>query len=176
MTSVILSWGGVFFGLTLMGYSFGVIMTGVGVISLAGVVVKNAIVLIDYINRLIQRGMPVKEAIIAGGCTRLRPVLFTATTAILGLIPMVTGVSYDFHKMEIAWVSESTQYWSNMAISVIFGLALSTMLTLLVVPTLYSLLHSASDASGRGIKKIKRAYWAPFYRLTGTKPEEELDG
>lgn len=173
MTSVILSWGGVFFGLTLMGYSFGVIMTGLGVISLAGVVVKNAIVLIDYINRLIQRGMPVRDAIIAGGCTRIRPVLFTAITAILGLIPMVTGISYDFHEMNLVLVSESKQFWSNMAISVIFGLALSTMLTLLVVPTLYSLLHSASDASGVVIKRIKEAYWAPFYRLTGTAPKEE---
>ena len=145
-------------------------MTGVGIISLAGVVVKNAIVLIDYINRLIERGMPVREAIIAGGCTRLRPVLFTATTAILGLIPMVTGISYDFHEMKLKTVSESTQFWSNMGISVIFGLALSTMLTLLVVPALYSLLHSASDASGKGIKTIKRAYWAPFHRLTGTNP------
>jgi len=175
MTSVVLSWGGVFFGLTIMGYSFGVIMTGVGIISLAGVVVKNAIVLIDYINRLIERGMPVREAIIAGGCTRLRPVLFTATTAILGLIPMVTGISYDFHEMKLKTVSESTQFWSNMGISVIFGLALSTMLTLLVVPALYSLLHSASDASSRGIKKIKKAYWAPFHRLTGTTPEEEKE-
>jgi multidrug efflux pump len=174
MTSVILSWGGVFFGLTLMGYSFSVIMTGVGVISLAGVVVKNAIVLIDYINRLIQRGMPVREAIIAGGCTRLRPVLFTATTAILGLIPMVTGISYDFHEMKLVLVSESSQFWSNMAISVIFGLALSTMLTLLVVPTLYSLLHSASDASPKVIKKIKEAYWVPFYRLTGTVPDKDV--
>jgi multidrug efflux pump len=173
MTSVVLSWGGVFFGLTLMGYSFSVIMTGVGVISLAGVVVKNAIVLIDYINRLIQRGMPVREAIISGGCTRLRPVLFTATTAILGLIPMVTGISYDFHEMKLVLVSESSQFWGNMAISVIFGLALSTMLTLLVVPTLYSLLHSASNASDRGIKKIKKLYWAPFYRLTGTASEED---
>jgi multidrug efflux pump len=172
MTSVILSWGGVFFGLFLMRYPFGVIMTGVGVISLAGVVVKNAIVLIDYINRLIDRGIPVKEAIIAGGCTRLRPVLFTAITAILGLIPMVTGVSYDFHKMEIAWISESTQLWSNMAIAIIFGLALSTMLTLVVVPTLYSLIYAAGRASAHGIKKIKRAYWAPFYRLTGTVSEK----
>jgi multidrug efflux pump len=174
MTSVILSWGGVFFGLTLMGYSFSVIMTGVGVISLAGVVVKNAIVLIDYINRLIQRGMPLREAIIAGGCTRLRPVLFTAITAILGLIPMVTGISYDFHEMKLVLVSESSQFWSNMAISVIFGLALSTMLTLLVVPTLYSLLHSASNASGRVAKRIKEAYWAPFYRLTGTVPDKDV--
>ncbi|MBN1625256.1 MAG: efflux RND transporter permease subunit [Deltaproteobacteria bacterium] len=173
MTSVILSWGGVFFGLTIMGYSFGVIMTGVGIISLAGVVVKNAIVLIDYINRLIERGMPVREAIIAGGCTRLRPVLFTAITAILGLIPMVTGISYDFHEMELKTVSESTQFWSNMGISVIFGLALSTMLTLLVVPTLYSLLHDTGNAFGRGVKAVKKAYWAPFYRITGTAPEEK---
>jgi len=175
MTSVVLSWGGVFFGLTLMGYSFGVIMTGVGVISLAGVVVKNAIVLIDYINRLIERGMPVRDAIIAGGCTRLRPVLFTATTAILGLIPMVTGISFDFHEWKLKTVSESSQFWSNMGISVIFGLALSTMLTLLVVPAVYSLLHSASDASSRGVRKIRKAYWSPFYRLTGTQPEEEKE-
>jgi multidrug efflux pump len=173
MTSVVLSWGGVFFGLTVMGYSFGVIMTGVGVISLAGVVVKNAIVLIDYINRLRDRGMPVREAIIAGGCTRLRPVLFTATTAILGLLPMVTGVSFDFHEMKLKTVSESTQFWSNMGISVIFGLALSTLLTLLVVPALYSLLDSATEASGRGVKAIRRAYWAPFHKLTGTRPEDE---
>jgi hypothetical protein len=88
---------------------------------------------------------------------------------------MVTGVSYDFHKMEIAWISESTQLWSNMAIAIIFGLALSTMLTLVVVPTLYSLIYAAGRASAHGIKEIKRAYWAPFYRLTGTAPEENRD-
>lgn len=174
MTSVILSLGGVLLGLTYMGFPFGIIMTGVGVISLAGVVVNNAIVLIDYTNRLRQRGIHTKEAIIAAGCTRLRPVLLTAVTTILGLLPMVTGISYDFHKMQISWVSKSTQWWSSMAIAVIFGLALATVLTLVVVPTLYSLIYTSSRAAGRGVKGIKRLYWAPYYKITGTAPEEEV--
>ena len=173
MTSVILSLGGVFLGLAVMNKPFGIIMTGVGVISLAGVVVNNAIVLIDYTNRLRKRGIPVREAIIAAGCTRLRPVLLTAVTTILGLLPMVTGIAYNFRKMEISTVSESSQWWSSMASAVIFGLALATVLTLVVVPTLYSIIYSTSHAAERGINRIHRAYWAPFYRITGTTPEEE---
>jgi multidrug efflux pump len=172
MISVLLSLGGVFLGLTVMDYPFGVIMTGVGVISLVGVVVNNAIVLIDYTNRLCQRGMSTREAIIAAGCTRLRPVLLTAVTTILGLLPMVTGISYDFHIMEMCWISESSQWWSSMAIAVIFGLAIATVLTLVVVPTLYSLMHSWTISSKHGVERLKKAYWAPFYRLTGTKPED----
>ncbi len=173
MTSVILSLGGVFFGLAVMELPFGIIMTGVGVISLAGVVVNNAIVLIHYTNRLHQRGMHFREAVIAAGCTRLRPVLLTAVTTILGLLPMVTGIAYDFHEMEISWVNESSQWWSAMASAVIFGLALATVLTLVVVPTLYALIYTSSRAIKRGAKRVRRAYWAPFYRLTGTTSEEE---
>jgi hypothetical protein len=88
---------------------------------------------------------------------------------------MVTGISYDFHIMEISWISESSQYWKSMAIAVIFGLAVATILTLVVVPTLYSFVYITSRASERGIDSIKRAYWAPFYRLTGTTPEEKKD-
>ncbi len=149
MTSVILSLGGAFLGLTVINSPFGIIMTGVGVISLAGVVVNNAIVLIDYTNKLIKRGMEVKEAIIAAGATRLRPVILTAITTVLGLLPMVTGVSFDFHKLAISWVSESTQWWRSMAIVVIFGLITATFLTLVVVPTLYSLFHSVSGWIGK---------------------------
>ncbi len=173
MTSVILSLGGVFLGLAYMELPFGIIMTGVGVISLAGVVVNNAIVLIDYTNRLRQRGMDFREAIIAAGCTRLRPVILTAMTTILGLLPMVTGIAYNFHEMEIAWVSESSQWWRSMASAVIFGLALATVLTLVVVPTLYSLVTTSSRALGRSVKWVRRIYWAPYYRLTGTSPEED---
>jgi multidrug efflux pump len=172
MTSVILSLGGVFFGLSVMKLPFGIIMTGVGVISLAGVVVNNAIVLIDYTNRLHQRGMQFREAIIAAGCTRLRPVLLTAITTILGLLPMVTGIAYNFHEMEIAWVSESSQWWSSMASAVIFGLALSTVLTLVVVPTLYALIYTTSHKVGRLVKRIHHAYWAPLYRITDVSSEE----
>jgi multidrug efflux pump len=172
ITSVILSLGGVFLGLAVMEYPFGIIMTGVGVISLAGVVVNNAIVLIDYTNRLHKRGMHFKEAISAAGCTRLRPVLLTAITTILGLLPMVAGVAFDFHNMEISWISESTQWWSSMASAVIFGLALATVLTLIVVPTLYSLVYTSSRRAGTLMKKIHRIYWTPFYRLTGTSPDD----
>jgi multidrug efflux pump len=173
MSSVLLSFGGVFLGLSVMEFPFGIVMTGIGVISLVGVVVNNAIVLVDYTNRLRQRGMHTKKAIIAAGCTRLRPVLLTAVTTILGLLPMVTGVSFDFSNTRISWVSESSQYWGPMAIAVIFGLALATVLTLVVVPTLYSLAYTTGIVSERGMKRVKKAYWAPFYRLTGTKPEEE---
>ncbi|MEE9610241.1 MAG: efflux RND transporter permease subunit, partial [Desulfatiglandales bacterium] len=173
ITSVILSLGGVFLGLSIMEMPFGIIMTGVGVISLAGVVVNNAIVLIDYTNKLRQRGMHTREAIIAAGCTRLRPVLLTAVTTILGLLPMVTGVSYDFHKMQLSLISESSQWWSSMAIAVIFGLALATVLTLVVVPTLYSMVYTTTRTAERGAKRLRRAYWVPFYRLTGTTPEEQ---
>ncbi len=168
MTSVVLSLGGVFLGLTAMKLPFGIVMTGVGVISLAGVVVNNAIVLIDYTNRLHQRGMHFRDAIIAAGCTRLRPVLLTAVTTILGLLPMVTGVAYNFHEMKIAWVSESSQWWSSMASAVIFGLAMATVLTLVVVPTLYSLFYTGSIVASNGVKGIKKSYWALFYRLTGS--------
>lgn len=162
LTSVILSLGGAFLGLTAIKASFGIIMSGVGVISLAGVVVNNAIVLIDYTNKLRERGMDIREAIIAAGATRLRPVMLTAVTTILGLLPMVTGVSYDFHKMAISWVSESTQWWRTMAIVVIFGLMIATFLTLVVVPTLYSLLISLNEGSRRVIEKIRQIYWKPF--------------
>ena len=143
LTSVILSFGGAFWGLAVIKSPFGVIMTGVGIISLAGVVVNNAIVLIDYTNKLRASGMTVREAVVAAGATRLRPVLLTAVTTILGLLPMVTGVSYDFHLMAVSYTSESTQWWKSMAVVVIFGLMISTLLTLVVIPSLYALIEES---------------------------------
>lgn len=137
LTSVILSLGGAFWGLSVINSPFGIIMTGVGIISLAGVVVNNAIVLVDYTNKLRESGMALRKAVVAAGATRLRPVLLTAVTTILGLLPMVTGISVDFHVMAISLASESSQWWRTMAIVVIFGLLIATILTLVVVPTLY---------------------------------------
>jgi multidrug efflux pump subunit AcrB len=167
MTSVILSLGGVFLGLALFKQPFGIIMTGVGVISLAGVVVNNAIVLIDYINKLRERGMALKEAVISAGATRLRPVLLTAITTILGLIPMVTGVSFDFRHMAISWVSESSQWWRSMAIVVIFGLMVATFLTLVVVPTLYSLFSTMGEKGRNATQWLHEIYWRPYRWLAG---------
>ena len=164
MTSVILSLGGAFLGLTALKAPFGIIMTGVGVISLAGVVVNNAIILIDYTNKLRDRGMALQEAVVSAGATRLRPVFLTAITTILGLMPMVTGVSFDFHKMSMSYVSESTQWWQNMAMVVIFGLSIATALTLVVVPVLYSIIATGKERLSNLIRKIKAFYWKPFER------------
>lgn len=171
MTSVILSLGGAFLGLAVFRQPFGIIMTGVGVISLAGVVVNNAIVLIDYINKLKERGMQVQEAVIAAGATRLRPVLLTAITTTLGLIPMVTGISYDFRNLAVSWVSESSQWWQSMAIVVIFGLMVATFLTLIVVPTLYSLFEQLAEMRNKTFRWIRIQYWRPYYRLSGEKSD-----
>ena len=111
-------------------------MSGIGMISLAGVVVNNGIVLIDFINHLEEKGKDFKEAIIEGAVTRLRPVLLTAITTVIGLLPMAFGISFDFHTMSLQLVSESSAFWSPMAITVIFGLSFATLLTLFVVPWL----------------------------------------
>jgi multidrug efflux pump subunit AcrB len=139
LTSVVLSLIGVFIGLLVTGTAFGIIMTGIGVISLAGVAVNNAIVLIDYYNQLRDRGQAVREALIQAGRTRLRPVMLTAITTILGLLPMAAGVSIDFRKLAVVVGGESTEWWGPMAVAVIFGLLFATLLTLVVVPVLLSL-------------------------------------
>ncbi len=173
MTSVILSLGGAFLGLAVFKSPFGIIMTGVGVISLAGVVVNNAIVLIDYTNRLRQRGFALRDAVLSAGATRLRPVLLTAVTTILGLIPMITGISFDFHRGAISWVSESSQWWQSMAIVVVFGLIVSTFLTLVVVPTLYYLLEQFGTFRTKTIRKVKELYWKPYPFLSGQQSQKE---
>ncbi|THB79040.1 MAG: efflux RND transporter permease subunit [Desulfobacteraceae bacterium] len=164
LTSVVLSLGGVFWGLTVIQSPFGIIMTGVGVISLAGVVVNNAIVLIDYTNKLRAQGMSITDSVVSAGATRLRPVLLTAVTTILGLLPMVTGISYDFHVMDISMASESSQWWRSMAIAVIFGLLIATVLTLVVVPTLYALIENSKVRIANGAQRVKDFF--------GAKPEK----
>ena len=142
MTSVLLSLTGVFLGLMITATPFGIIMTGIGVVSLAGVVVNNAIVLIDYINQLVKEGMEINSALVRAGTVRFRPVLLTAATTILGLLPMAIGVSFDFKTFTWVIGGESADWWGPMAVAVIFGLAFATLLTLVVVPVLYSLAES----------------------------------
>jgi multidrug efflux pump len=139
LASVILSFIGVFLGLIVTSQPFGIIMTGMGVISLAGVVVNNAIVLIDYINLLRKKGRSCHDAIIESCCTRFRPVILTAVTTVLGMVPMAVGISYNFRELRLEIGSDMSQWWGSMATAVIFGLVIATALTLFVVPNLYSL-------------------------------------
>ncbi len=150
MTTVVLSLIGVFAGLLVCHMPFGIIMTGIGVISLAGVVVNNAIVLLDYTRKLQRRGLDLIEASVEAGATRLRPVFLTAVTTVIGLVPMAVGVSFDFHTFHWAMRSESSEWWRPMAVAVIFGLSFATLLTLVVVPTLYVSLYRLAAKLGLG--------------------------
>ena len=144
LSSVILSLAGVFIGLTIFNMPFGAFMTGLGCISLGGIVVNNAIVIVDFINQERKRGTSVHDAIVRAGIVRFRPVMLTAVTTILGLIPMAVGRSFDFRNLRWSVGGQTSQYWGSMAIAICFGLAFATVLTLIVVPVLYSL--SARDS------------------------------
>ena len=123
-------------------------MTFIGVISLAGIVVNNAIVLVDYIEQLRDRGEDKQDAVVEGGATRLRPVLLTAFTTVLGLIPLTFGINIDFVGLitdldpNFQIGSENTQFWGPMGTAIISGLTFATFLTLVIVPVMYSAFDS----------------------------------
>jgi len=159
--SVLFSTIGVLIGYATTGMDFVVVFTGVGIISLAGVVVNNAIVLIDYINLLVKRKQEelgfssiydmkkrdVREAIIRAGATRLRPVLLTAITTVLGLVPLAVGFNFNFFTLitesdpKIFIGGDNTALWGPMAWTVIYGLIFATFLTLVVIPVMYWLFY-----------------------------------
>ncbi len=167
--SVLFSTIGVFLGYVAGDMDIEIVMTGVGIISLAGIVVNNAIVLVDYINLLVKRKreslgyesmnqltkQDVKEAIIEGGATRLRPVLLTAITTVLGLIPMAYGFNFNFFTFisdldpQIFIGGDNAVFWGTMAWTVIYGLVFATFLTLVVVPVMYWLAYRLKAAVGR---------------------------
>lgn len=146
--SVLLSLIGVTWGLLITGTRFGVIMTGMGVVSLAGIVVNNSIVLIDCIRQRQAEGLATEDAVVVAGKMRLRPVILTAITTILGLLPMAIGFSLEIHEWppRIVAGAESSEWWAPMAVAVIFGLAMATVLTLVLVPVMFSLFDTISRA------------------------------
>ncbi|MBN1759052.1 MAG: efflux RND transporter permease subunit [Chitinispirillaceae bacterium] len=140
LTSVFLSMGGVFWGYYLSGQEFIVIMSGIGCIALAGVAVNNGIILVDYTNILVRGGMPPPQAVVEAGKTRLRPVLLTAITTVLGLLPMAFGISIDIHPgtAGIQVGSEMSEFWRAFAWATVYGLAFATVMTLVMVPCMLS--------------------------------------
>ena len=134
LSAVVMSTVGVLIGLMVTDQPFGIVMTGVGVIALAGIVVNNNIVLIDTFDRLRRDIADPVEAILRTGAQRLRPVLMTTVTTILGLMPMVLRVNIDFVSREVTVGAPSTQWWVSLATAIVFGLGFATILTLLVTP------------------------------------------
>ena len=161
MLAIFLSLIGVFGGIVITGSAFVIMMTMMGIISLAGIVVNNGVVLLDYTQLLIDRKMismgmndkdllradSIKESIIEGGRARLRPVLLTAITTILGLIPLAIGLNINFFTLftsfnpNIYFGGDNVIFWGPLAWTVIYGLVIATFLTLIIVPVLFFITH-----------------------------------
>ncbi|MBL6927640.1 MAG: efflux RND transporter permease subunit [Rhodospirillales bacterium] len=135
LSAVIMSTIGVLMGLMITGQPFGIIMTGVGVIALAGIVVNNNIVLIDTFDRLREEVDTPWEAIMRTGGQRLRPVLLTTATTILGLLPMTLKMNIDFITREVTIGAPSSQWWAQLSAAIVFGLGFASILTLIVTPS-----------------------------------------
>jgi multidrug efflux pump subunit AcrB len=174
LLSVVMSTVGVFLAFSITQTTFSGMMSGIGIISLAGIVVNNAIVLIDYTNLLRRRkkaakGMDqkevlsiteIKETIIESGRTRLRPVLLTAITTVLGLFPLAIGLNINFVGLlssgnpELYWGGQNADFWGPMAWAVIYGLIFSTFLTLVIVPVMYYLTDRLTISIKQLISKV----------------------
>lgn len=139
LSAVLFSTVGVFVGLLIFQRPFGIVMSGIGVIALAGIVVNNNIVLIDTYNQLVKRGLDKRDAILRTGVQRLRPVMLTTVTTILGLMPMVLEMNIDLINQKIEFGAPSTQWWSQLATAIAGGLAFATVLTLVLTPCLLML-------------------------------------
>jgi len=149
LSAVVLSTIGVLLGLMIMGQSFGVVMTGIGIIANAGVIVNNNIVLIDTYDRLRHEGMNAYDAIIETCRERARPVVLTAVTAILGVLAIAFGINLDFVNRDIAIGAPSTQWWTHLSAAIVFGLGFATVLTLVVTPAALMMIANLSQSRQR---------------------------
>jgi multidrug efflux pump len=141
LISVILSLIGVMLGLVITRTPASVVMTGVGVVALAGIVVRNGIVLLDFVkHKHGEGGLSLEDALLEAGRIRLRPVILTAAATVLGVLPLATGIDFDWREVHFIIGAESAEFWRPLAVTIIFGLTISTFLTLVIVPTVYSLL------------------------------------
>ncbi|HPD83524.1 MAG: efflux RND transporter permease subunit [Alphaproteobacteria bacterium] len=153
--AVVMSTIGVMMGLLFTHQPFGIVMSGIGVIALAGIVVNNNIVLIDTYDTHIRRGLKVRDAIMLTGVQRLRPVLLTTVTTVLGLMPMVLQLNIDFIGRTVSQGAPSTQWWVQLSTAIVFGLTFSTILTLVVTPSALMFREKAGRFKNWLISKIK---------------------
>ncbi|MBY6031592.1 efflux RND transporter permease subunit [Marinobacter daepoensis] len=152
LSAIVLSTAGVLLGLLFSGQSFGVVMVGMGIIALAGIVVNNNIILIDTFNQMKREGKGAYSAALETGCLRFRPVLLTAITTILGLMPMVLGVNVNLLEPSLGLGAPSTQWWTQLSSAIAGGLAFATLLTLLLTPALLVL----GERTGLRVRALAR--------------------
>ncbi len=161
---------GVFLGFAIFGMDISIVMTGVGIMALAGIVVRNGIVLVEFTDLLVQQKMPVYEAVVEAGRTRMTPVLLTAIAAILGLIPLAVGFNIDFASLfssfepHIFFGGDNVAFWGPLAWTMVYGLVFATFLTLILVPVMYAMNKRSIDVLDH--YKMPRALkYVPFLVL-----------
>ncbi|WP_242926484.1 efflux RND transporter permease subunit [Pontibacter vulgaris] len=158
LSEVLFSIIGVLLGFSIFGMEVSIVMTGVGIVALAGIVVKNGILIVEFTDILREEGKEMREAIVEAGKTRLNPVLLTATATMLGLVPLALGINLNFYtlftefKPHFFMGGNSAAFWGPLAWTIIFGLGFATLITLLIVPVMY-LLNEKVGERLRGRKK-----------------------
>ncbi|MBD0331240.1 MAG: efflux RND transporter permease subunit [Chitinophagaceae bacterium] len=169
LTEIIFSIIGVLLGFTLTGMTVSVVMTGIGIVGLAGIVVKNGILVIEFADELRSRGLKTREAVIQAGKTRIIPVLLTALAAILGLIPLAVGFNINFITLfsdlnpHIFFGGDSAVFWKPLSWTIIFGLAFAFFMTLLIVPSMYLIAE-------RLRRPMRRMYGGKWISMLGIPP------
>jgi multidrug efflux pump len=164
LSAVVMSTIGVLLGLMIMGQPFTMVMTGIGIIALAGVVVNNNIVLIDTYDTLRREGKPKIEAILQTCRERARPVVLTALTAILGVLPIAFGLNLELLSHEVTIGAPSTQWWIALSSAIVYGLAFATVLTLIIIPSLLMLVTRADHPKPWFWQREKRRAWYAEHR------------
>lgn len=143
LSEVLFSIIGVLFGVIIFGMSISVIMTGIGIVALGGIVVRNGILIVEFADKLKAQGMKTREAIIEAGKTRITPVVLTATATMLGLIPLAVGMNINFETLLTDWNpqiyfgGDNVMFWGSLSWTIVFGLAFATFLTLIFIPAMY---------------------------------------
>ena len=156
VSEVIFSLIGVLLGYMIFGMTISIIMTGMGIVALAGIVVRNGILLVEFTDVLKKEGLKTRQAIIEAGKTRITPVILTATAAILGLIPLAVGMNINFGTLlsefnpQIHFGGDSVMFFGPLSWTIIFGLSFATFLTLVMIPVMYLLIYE------RNIRRLRR--------------------
>lgn len=175
MSQVLLSTVGVFLGHVVMGMDFSVVLSGVGMVVLAGIVVNNGIILLDYIEMKRKEGANLKDAIIMGGTTRFTPVFLTASSTVLGLVPLAISLNINFATLlsdlepQIFFGGDSAAFWQPFAWSIIFGLSFATIVTLVFVPVVYYLIKRVETWLNHKLNLVARQ---EEIHSTPVKPEQ----
>ncbi len=168
LTAALMSTIGVFLGLLIMGQPFSIVMSGIGVIALAGIVVNNNIVLIDAYDHHRNEGMDKREAVIQTCRERARPVVLTAATAILGVFPIAFGWNLELLNQEVTIGAPSTQWWIALSSAIVFGLSFSTILTLVVTPAALMVFTRKNPVRGQRSFLARWFGWLAFGRRRRT--------